>query len=176
MQNLIASSPHQSFAEHLSDLILGIDHLAVAVENLDESIAWYKDTLGFSLMERRVTQGKCTSMLSAVIRAGGATIVLVQGAGLDSQVSRFLQACGPGIHHVAFAVKDMDAAVERIKQSGVQIDTPVTCGMGVRQIFLHRDPRTGVRVELIERGGDYDLFAEQNVERLFRALEENELY
>lgn len=176
MRNLIADNPEHSVAVQLSDLIRGIDHLAIAVENLEESIAWYQGALGFSLLERRITEGSHTSMHSAVMRAGEIKIVLIKGVGPDSQVSRFLQARGPGVHHIAFAVNDMDTAVERLMQSGVQTDTPVVCGSGVRQVFLRRDPKTGVRLELIERSGNFDSFAEQNVEQLFMALEENDLY
>jgi 4-hydroxyphenylpyruvate dioxygenase-like putative hemolysin len=113
-------------------------------------------------------------MLYAVMKAGNATVVLVQGTSPESQVSRFTARFGAGMHHVAFTVTDLDEAVRRVTQAGGVVDTPVVQDSGVRQVFLRRDESSGVRVELIERKGD--VFSEKNAEVLFRALEEKDLY
>lgn len=158
----------------LADLILGIDHVAIAVEDIDTSIAWYSSALGFSLAERSEMSGDHSGMLSAVMKSGGATVVLVQGTSPESQVSKFMAAFGAGMHHIAFAVTDLDKAISRVVETGGHADTPIISDDGIRQVFLRRDPATGVRVELVERRGAS--FSQQNIEHLFRALEEKGLY
>ena len=79
-----------------------------------------------------------------------------------------------GIDHVAIAVANLDKTIDKVIKAGGITDTPVISDNGIRQAFLQRDPTTGVRVELIERHGVS--FSEQNVEHLFRALEEKDLF
>lgn len=154
-------------------LVTEVDHIAVAVEDLDEAVRWYREKLGFRLLERRVTRGECTSMVSAVLSAGRAIVVLVQGTSRASQVSRFIEEFGPGVQHMALAVTDLDEALRRLSSSGAVPDTPIIEDAGIRQVFLRRDPGSGVRLELIERRGG--TFSDASVSRLFRAFEERGL-
>ena len=163
-----------SLTSQLGDLVIGIDHVAIAVADIDASIARYSTALGFALLERSEVNGDHTGMVYAVLKSASATVVLVQGTSPESQVSKFLARYGTGIHHLAFAVTDLDRALERAKQAGATADTPVISDKGIRQTFLHRDPASGARIELIERHGVP--FSEKNVEGLFRALEEKDLY
>ncbi|MBI4808957.1 MAG: VOC family protein [Nitrosomonadales bacterium] len=158
----------------LGNLILGIDHVAIAVEDIDASIAHYSSALGFSLLDRSEVNGDHTGMVYAVLKSGSATVVLVQGTSPESQVSKFLAAFGTGMHHIAFSVSDLDAALAKVREAGGKNDTPVISDDGIRQTFLQRDPATGVRIELIERTDAP--FSEKNVEGLFRALEARDLY
>lgn len=159
--------------DHLSDLVLGIDHIALAVSDIDASLAVYA-ALGFSLLERSEVHGEHSGMHYATLKSRDATLVLVQGTSPASQVSQFIEQFGTGMHHVAFAVSDLDEALRRSIEAGIPADTPVVSDSGIRQTFLHRDERTGVRIELIER---HDApFSEHNVERLFRSLEAKGLY
>jgi methylmalonyl-CoA epimerase len=158
----------------LGDLVLGIDHVALAVEDIDAAISRYSAAPGFSLMERSAVNGAHSGMVYAVLKSGGATVVLVQGTSPESQVSKFLVAFGTGMHHIAFAVSDLDAALAKAKEAGTCADTPVISGAGIRQAFLQRDAATGVRIELIER---LDVpFSKKNAEGLFRELEARNLY
>jgi methylmalonyl-CoA/ethylmalonyl-CoA epimerase len=157
-----------------ADLVLGIDHVAIAVRDIDASIAWYSSALGFSLAERSEVSGEHTGMLYAVMLSGTSTVVLVQGTSPASQVAKFLAEFGTGMHHIALAVADLDTAIDRITRAGGSADTPVVRDNGIRQAFLQRDPATGIRIELIERHGAS--FSQQNVERLFRTFEEKDLY
>jgi len=157
-----------------SDLILGIDHVAIAVEDIAASISWYTTTLGFSLAEKNDVSGDHSGMMYAVLISGATTIVLVQGTSPASQVSKFIEAKGTGMHHIALAVSNLDEALKRVSQSGGKADTPIASDAGIRQAFLQRDPVTGVRIELIERHGG--AFSEQNVQILFKALEAKNLY
>jgi methylmalonyl-CoA epimerase len=158
----------------VSDLVLGIDHVALAVEDIEASISWYTNTLGFSLAERNEVSGEHSGMVYAVLVSGQTTIVLVQGSSPASQVTRFIEAKGTGMHHIALAVSDLDETIRRVGKSGGVADTPIVTDQGIRQAFLQRDPVTGVRIELIERHGG--AFSEQNVQALFKALEAKNLY
>jgi 4-hydroxyphenylpyruvate dioxygenase-like putative hemolysin len=113
-------------------------------------------------------------MTSAVLRSGGATIVLVQGNEPESQVSKFVDNFGPGVQHIALLVDNLIATAQAAGRAGAAPDTDVLEGDGIRQVFLSRVPATGVRVELIERnGGD---FSDESVERLFAQMEEKGIF
>jgi catechol 2,3-dioxygenase-like lactoylglutathione lyase family enzyme len=155
-------------------LVLGIDHVAVAVEDLDAAVDWYVNALGFTLLEERLTAGAHTSMLSAVLKAGSAVVVLVQGTSPRSQVSRFVEKFGPGVQHVAFEVSDLDCALRKLEDGGGAAVTRMIQDVGIRQVFLRRDAGSGVRIELIERRGG--TFSDKTVEQLFRAFESADLY
>lgn len=157
-----------------SSSVLAIDHVAIAVRDIDSAVDWYSRALGLSLGERRVTYGKSTSMSSAVLTAGSAVVVLVQGMSADSQVTRFIDHFGEGVQHLALAVNDLDSTMDAVRARGGIGETPVIQDTGIRQVFLRRDPGSGVRVELIERRGGQ--FTDQSIERLFKAFEERKLF
>ncbi|HEX2879541.1 MAG TPA: VOC family protein [Polyangiaceae bacterium] len=164
----------QSLQEVLGSMVLGIDHLTIAVRDLQKSIDWYEKTLGFRLLERHTVRGSQTSMRSAVMRVGNVTLVLVEGGEPSSQVSRFIEENGEGVTHIAFAVPDLDAAIHQIRSSdGPATLTPVN-DEGIRQVFLERNGQTGVRIELIERKGG--TFTDRSMAAMFRVLEERDLY
>jgi methylmalonyl-CoA/ethylmalonyl-CoA epimerase len=160
--------------KQLADLVIEIDHVAIAVQDLDVAIRWYSRGLGLSLVERRTTKGERTSMTSAVLKAGRTIIVLIQGVEPDSQVCRFIEHFGPGVQHLALAVRDLDAALAALQAEGGGSETPIIADDGIRQAFLRRDPGSGVRIELIERKGGN--FTDRSVEQLFRAFERQGLY
>jgi methylmalonyl-CoA/ethylmalonyl-CoA epimerase len=152
----------------------GIDHIAIAVKDLEESIAFYTRVLGFDLVERRKTEGKTTAMISAVLKAGSITIVLLQGTSPESQVSKFIAHYGPGVQHVAIAVENLPELAAGLKAQGLEFETTVINGPGLRQIFSQRDPGSGIMLELIERmGGD---FSDQSVQQLFQQLEAKDTF
>lgn len=158
----------------LSRYAKSIDHLAIAVPDLEASIELYSKVLGFTLRERRETKGKATAMISAVMEAGPVTAVLLQGTSPESQVSRYLEHYGPGVQHVAIAVDDLRQLAADLKEAGMEFDTNVIEGGGLRQIFTHRDPGSGMMFEFIERlGGD---FSDESVKNLFQQLEEKDAF
>lgn len=160
--------------ERLGSLILGIDHIAIAVPDLEAAVDWHVAAFGFVQVERHVTRGKHSGMLSAILNAGAVTIVLLQGTENESQISRFLNVSGPGIHHIAYAVADLDEAIRTVLEAGGKVDTPVMVDSGIRQVFLARDATTGVRAELVERKGGK--FTDHNIEQLFLEMEHRGLY
>lgn len=148
-----------------------IDHLAIAVRDLEEAVAYYSNTLGMTLVERRSTEGKRTGMVSAVMDAGAFKIVLIEGIGQDSQVSRFIQHFGQGVQHVAFEVENIEDTAASLQKAGMSFSTCLLNGAGLKQIFSTRDPVSGMVYELIERVGE-DGFEDDNVSSLFLQLEE----
>lgn len=154
--------------------VLGVDHIAIAVEDIRESIDWYVKALGFILTEERTTAGARTSMLSAVLTSGSSVVVLVQGTSPESQVCQFIKHFGPGVQHIGLRVSHLNQAMERAQLAGATFDIPPIEGDGIRQAFLRRDPKSGVRIELIERNGG--TFNDASVEQLFRQFEGKSLY
>lgn len=157
----------------LVDLVQGVDHVAVAVRDLEAAVAWYSEMLGFGVVERRVTHGQSTAMISAVLNAGETPIVLLQGTSEGSQVNRFIARFGPGVHHFALRVRDLDTALRRLRPSGVRIDVEPIVDGGIKQTFLARSEATGMRLELVERSAAG--FSDNIVELVFREFESKEL-
>lgn len=151
-----------------------IDHIAIAVRDLEQAIDWYTRVMGFTLRERRRTEGTKTAMVSAVVEAGPLTFVLLQGASPESQVSRYVEHYGPGVQHIALAVENLHDVAEALRADGMEYDTNVIDGPGLRQIFTHREPNSGMMFEIIERhGGD---FSDQSVQQLFQQLEDKDSF
>ena len=165
-----AKTSETKVATLLSKYVTSIDHVAIAVRNLEESIKFYTDVLGFELKERRRTEGKQTAMISAVLKAGSITVVLLEGTSPESQVSRFVEHFGPGVQHLAVGVENLPEMAEDLKAAGMEFDTTVIQSPGLRQIFSRRDEGSGMMFEFIERmGGD---FSDQSVQNLFEQLEQ----
>ena len=160
----------------LSDNALGVDHVALAVPDLEKAIAFYRDVLGFEVLERRETKGKFTGMVSAVTRCGELIFVLVQGTSAESQVSRYVARYGAGVQHVAIEVKNLPKVMEGLQAAGLKFDTSLIQGSGIRQAFTHRDEASGMMYELIERQEPDGHFTDESVAELFRQLEESGSY
>ena len=135
----------------------------------EASITFYENVLGFQLQERRRTEGKATAMISAVMKAGPVTVVLLEGTSPQSQVTKYVEHYGPGVQHIAFGVEDLPALAEELKAAGLEFDTDIIASPGLRQIFSARDAGSGMMYEFIERlGGD---FSDESVQNLFEQLE-----
>ncbi len=160
----------------ISEKALNIDHVAIAVPDLEASIAFYEQVLGFTVRERRETHGKKTGMVSAVLEGGPITFVLIQGTSPESQVSRYVEHYGPGVQHIAIGVKDLPEVAERLKSAGMDFDTGVIRGTGLLQIFSHRDPGSGMMYEFIEHTEDDGDFSDQSVQSLFEQLEDKDSF
>ncbi len=157
-------------APELGQYATEIDHVAIAVTDLEKSINFFTNILGFQLKERRKTEGTKTAMVSAVLTAGPLTFVLLQGTSPESQVTKFIDHYGPGVQHIAIGLRNLKQAAEKLGEAGLQFDTSVIESPGLRQIFTHRDPGSGLMIEFIERsGGD---FTDQSVQSLFEQLEQ----
>lgn len=153
-----------------------IDHIAVAVKNIDEALFLYQDVFGFSLLKRREIVGAFSGMKSAELDAGGFSIVLVQGTSPESQVSRYIEEYGSGVQHVAIEVDDVELLSETLKESGVEFATNIIRGEGLVQIFTQREGNSGMMFEFIQRKKQTKEFEAGNIQQLFEQLEENNAF
>lgn len=154
---------------------VGIDHVAIAVRDLDAAIAYYGDVLGMELQERRQISGRISGMDSAVMTAGGVKFVLVQGDSPESNVSRYIAAYGPGVQHVAIEIPDAQEAIEDLRARGADLLTGIIRGPGLDQIFTKREQSSGMQMEIIARA-ENEGFDPRNVQELFEAMERENVY
>lgn len=152
-----------------------IDHLAIAVKDLEEAIDYYGDVLGLEFVERRETVGSMSGMISAVFRAAEFDIVLMQGMDENSQINRYINKYGAGVQHVAFEVDNLNEAVGELKETGLDFSTDVIDGGSLRQIFSRRQENCGMMIEIIERNGVVG-FKEESINQLFNQLERREAF
>jgi methylmalonyl-CoA epimerase len=127
-----------------------IDHVGVAVEDLDASIALYEKTYKMELVHREtVTEQGVEAVLLDV---GENHVELLAPLGPDTPVGKFLAKKGPGIHHVAYQVEDIDAALSSLKDAGLRLidETPRIGIRGSRVAFLHPAASGGVLTEIVE--------------------------
>ena len=148
-----------------------IDHLALAVRDLEHAISLFRDVLGFTLTERREIRGKKTGMISAEMEYKGLRFVLCQGTEESSQVSKLVSNYGPGVAHIALAVDDVHETTAILKGRGLEFDTGVIEGPGLTQTFTSRCQNTGLCFEFIKREPNKAGFVESNVQQLFDELE-----
>jgi methylmalonyl-CoA/ethylmalonyl-CoA epimerase len=138
--------------------ITAVDHVGIAVADLDAAIAWYADTLGLVAVheETNEEQGVREAMLSAPGDAGGAAVQLLAPLRPDSAIGRFLDRSGPGIQQVAYRVEDIDATSAVLRGKGLRLlyDAPKRGTAGSRINFVHPKDAGGVLVELVEPAAD----------------------
>jgi len=131
-------------------MFAGVDHIGVAVKNLDESVALYRDVLGFQLEGVHVLTERKVRV--AFFSSGNETrIELLEPLGKDSPVSKFLETRGEGIHHLAVEVDDIESALEGLKTKGVTLvdDKPKVGVEGKKIAFVHPKSTRGVLLELV---------------------------
>lgn len=132
-------------------MFIGVDHIGVAVKNLDEAIRVYRDVLGFKLEGINVLTERKVKV--AFFSTGGETqIELLEPLGNDSPVAKFLENRGEGIHHFAVKVKDIEVALDEFKRNGIVLvdDKPRVGAEGKRIAFIHPKSTMGVLLELCE--------------------------
>jgi methylmalonyl-CoA/ethylmalonyl-CoA epimerase len=154
---------------------LRIDHIAIAVLDLEGSIQFFQNVLGFELKRRLHIKGRATGMMSAELESHGIRFVLCQGTEPESQVSKLVRCHGVGVAHIALEVGDVDAVVEALKSRGLAFDTDVIRGPNLVQAFSTRSADTGLSFEIIHRDGEQE-FLEANVQQLFNQIEQSGKY
>src|SRR5215213_7362334 len=114
-----------------------IDHIGVATDDLEGSLALYEKTLGMPLAHRERVESQ--GVEAALLDVGDGHVELLQPLGPDTVVGKFIESRGEGLHHVAYAVADIDATLEQLKDGGVElIDAEARTGIrGSRVAFLH---------------------------------------
>ena len=126
-----------------------LHHVAVVVANLDEALARYQ-TLGFSGGERFALAEQAVEV--ATLRSGTGWIELIRPTDPDGPIARFLVKRGEGVHHVAYAVPDLKAALKSLEAAGIRLidAVPRTGAHGWRIAFVHPESCGGVLTELVQ--------------------------
>jgi LAO/AO transport system kinase len=146
LANALRSAP-ASIERNLSAVL---DHIGIAVEDLEAALAFYRDGLALpagpseEVAEQRVR--------AQFIPAGGATLELLEGTAPDSPITRYVAKRGPGLHHITLRVADIEAAIARLKSRGYRLvdEEPRQGAGGSRVAFVHPSAAHGVLVELKE--------------------------
>jgi methylmalonyl-CoA epimerase len=129
--------------------VLGIHHLGVAVEDLDEALSTYERLFGAELEQRRTVSEQ--GIEAASVRVGAGRLELLRSLGEETPVGRFLSERGPGMHHVAFEVTDVHEELETLAARGAElVDHEPREGLfGLEVAFLHPHAVHGVLAELV---------------------------
>lgn len=136
-------------------LVTAVDHVGIAVSDLDAASSWYYDHLGMILVHEEVNhdQGIREAMLALpnALR-GGAQVQLMAPLDDSSPIAKFLDKRGPGIQQLAYRVSDLDALMEQLRQQGVRLvyDAPRRGTANSRINFIHPKDAGGVLIELVE--------------------------
>jgi methylmalonyl-CoA/ethylmalonyl-CoA epimerase len=125
-----------------------IAHIGIAVRGLEESVSFYRDVLGLP----EVPLDDADGARIAGLAAGQSLVELLEAESPDSPIGKFVAKRGPGIHHVCFAVPDLEATLARCRQFGVRLidETPRLGAEGKPIAFLHPSSTSGVLVELTQ--------------------------
>jgi methylmalonyl-CoA epimerase len=129
-----------------------INHIGIAVENLDEALKLWRDTLGLEPAE--VEEIASISVTAAKLRPGETDIELLESIDGEGPIGRFLEKNGPGIHHICLEVDDIEMALAELKAVGYRLidEEPRVGAGGYRVAFVHPKSAGGVLLELAEKG------------------------
>jgi methylmalonyl-CoA epimerase len=132
-----------------------IDHIGVAVEDLDAALALYETSLEMPLAHRETVEEQ--GVEAVLLDVGDGHVELLAPLGPDTAVGKFLDRKGPGLHHVAYAVDDIDATLARVSAAGIEpIDAEPRVGIrDSRVAFLHPRSTGGVLTEIVEPAGGH---------------------
>ena len=127
-----------------------VDHVGIAVKNLNESVQFY-ESLGFKATGYEVVAEQKVKV--AFLPCGDSEIELLESTEPDGPIARFIEKNGPGIQHIAIRVDDIDKALEELKEKGVRLidQTPRYGAGGARIAFVHPKATGGVLLELTQR-------------------------
>ena len=134
----------------MSPLHPEVAHIGLAVRNLDDAVAFYRDVLGLEPSEPESADG--ARIVS--VHAGAVGVELLTPETPDGPIAKFLERRGPGIHHVCYRVPDLDAALASCREHGYRlIDEEPRVGVGGHRIaFIHPKTTAGILIELTEGG------------------------
>jgi methylmalonyl-CoA/ethylmalonyl-CoA epimerase len=130
-----------------------IDHIGVAVEDIETALATYRDDLQMSVAHREVVEEQGVEAL--LLDVGENHVELLAPLGEETPVGRFLAKQGPGLHHVAYQVEDIDATLDALRTAGMRLidETPRTGIRGSRVAFIHPSSTGRVLTEIVEPAG-----------------------
>jgi len=132
-----------------------IDHIGVAVEDIDAAIALYEDSFEMELAHRETVESQ--GVEAVLLDVGEGHVELLAPLGTDTPVGKYMAKNGPGLHHVAYAVDDIDSTLEKLSAAGLRlIDSEPRVGIrDSRVAFLHPRSTGGVLTEIVEPAGGH---------------------
>jgi methylmalonyl-CoA/ethylmalonyl-CoA epimerase len=132
-----------------------IDHIGVAVEDIDAALALYEQSFEMELAHRETVESQ--GVEAVLLDVGDGHVELLAPLGPETAVGKFLAKKGPGLHHVAYAVDDIDATLEQLAAAGLElIDKQARVGIrDSRVAFLHPRSSGGVLTEIVEPAGGH---------------------
>jgi methylmalonyl-CoA/ethylmalonyl-CoA epimerase len=136
----------------ISDLFTMIDHVGIAVADLDAAIAFYRDTYGMTCLHEEVNEEQGVREAMMAVGSSGSCIQLLAPLRPDTTIGKFLAKSGPGIQQMAYRVADIDAVCATLRERGVRLlyEVPKRGTSNSRVNFIHPKDAGGVLVELVE--------------------------
>ena len=136
----------------MDSLLTEIDHVAIAVVDLEAAIAWYADVFGAIVEHREIVESD--GVEEALVRVADSYIQLLTPTRDDSPVAKYLEKKGEGLHHVAYRVDDCARALDVVKKSGNRVidEVPRPGSRGTTVAFIHPKASFGTLIELVEVG------------------------
>jgi len=133
-------------------LFTHIDHVGIAVPDLDEAIAFYRDTFGMETVHRETNEEQGVEEAMVAVGDSGSCIQLLAPLNESSTIAKFLERSGPGLQQLAYRVTDVDAVCAVLRERGVRLlyDAPRRGTSDSRVNFVHPKDAGGVLVELVE--------------------------
>lgn len=127
-----------------------IDHVAIAVNDLEAAIAYYRDTFGVEVAHREMVESD--GVEEALLRVADSYVQLLTPTRPDSPVAKYLEKRGEGLHHIGYRVDDCAAALARVKEQGHRVidEAPRPGSRGTTVAFVHPKTAFGTLIELVE--------------------------
>ena len=137
--------------------VTAIDHVGLAVQDLDKAIAFYQDAFGMELVHEEVNEEQGVREAMMAVGDSGSCIQLLAPLREDSPIGKFLARNGEGIQQVAYRVDDIEKAADELRDAGVRLlyETPKRGTAGSRVNFAHPKDCGGVLIELVEPGSEH---------------------
>jgi methylmalonyl-CoA epimerase len=134
----------------VDSLLTEIDHVAIAVRDLEAAIAWYADVFGATVEHREIVESD--GVEEALIRVADSYVQLLTPTRDDSPVAKYLEKKGEGLHHVAYRVADCAVALEAVKEAGYQVidQVPRPGSRSTTVAFIHPKASFGTLIELVQ--------------------------
>jgi methylmalonyl-CoA/ethylmalonyl-CoA epimerase len=131
-------------------LLTEIDHVAIAVHDLEAAVRWYSEALGAEVAHREVIEAD--GVEEALLRVADSYVQLLTPTRPDSTVAAYLERRGEGIHHVGYRVADCAAALQAVKETGAQVidEVPRPGSRGTTVAFVHPKAAFGTLIELVQ--------------------------
>jgi len=139
----------------VENLLTEIDHVAIAVKDLDAAIAWYEEVFGATVEHREVVESD--GVAEALLKVADSYIQLLTPVSETSPVAKYLATKGEGLHHIGYRVADCAAALEAVKAAGGRVidEKPRPGSRGTTVAFVHPKTSFGTLIELVQDNGDH---------------------